>query len=328
MRNSFFLIQLLSLVFPLFALQSLEGPVLEEGDKYGISLEFSSGYLNGRAREIVYDTGDESTEGMSSSNGYYLSELIWELNDIYYIGASSSFNFLNRAYINAGVKTAVSKGVGFMNDYDWIAGYDLHDRDGKTDLSHWSLSSVEVLDSLIFDVNSSFDFLNDRLWSFLFVIGYRYLYWDWTDSVLDSMYDGIDDVIPVGTNAIDYNLAFHLPYFGIRGGYVSASGLSIKGNLHYSPFAFGLDHDHHILRDIHFYDIIKWGHYVFGSLETGYHFNSFFGIKFVISGDYLFERMGNTYAYNGYGTPIGSWPDGAGMQYQSLSITLCSVFSF
>jgi len=317
------------------ALQSLEGTVLREGDSFGFTLEPSFGYLKGQAREIVYDTGNESTKGMSSSNGYYLSELIWDLTDIVYTGLSASLNFNNRLYVNAGVWTAVSKGRGYMDDYDWVyfnnvAGrpYYLHDRNGKVDLSHWSYSSVDVVNSVIFDFNLSYDFLRDPKWSFLTTMGYKYTFWDWSDIVLDSMYDQVDDVLTVGINAIDYALGLHIPYFGIRGGYSNNPGLILKGNLVYSPFVVGMAHDHHILRYRHFYDRTFMGQYLAGSLEAGYRFSPLFSLKVVIFGDYLFESKGITYVYDDYGNFKGSIPGGAGIQYQAFSLSLNASFSF
>ncbi|MBB6482489.1 omptin family outer membrane protease [Spirochaeta isovalerica] len=316
------------------AFDSLEGAILPEGNMFGITVEPSFGFLYGQSREIVFDTGDESTQGMSSSNGYYLSELIWDITDVLYTGMSASLNFQNRVYVNFGIWKAVTDGSGYMNDYDWVlqdkyGAYNiLHDRDGKTDLSHWSLSTVDIVNSVLIDANGSYDFLENPNWSLLSVMGYKYLFWDWTDSIIDSEYDGIEDVIEVGTNGIDYRLALHIPYIGLRGGYRSRYGFFLKANIGYSPFVFGMDHDHHILRGLHFYDRTYFGQYLSGTLEAGIQLSPLFSLKFLISGEYLFESKGITYAYYDSGTPAGTFPGGAGIQYQSLSLSLNAAFSF
>lgn len=326
---------LVSSAFNLQALESLDGAFLEEGDNVGFTIEPSFGYLLGQAREIVYDTNDDSTQGMSSSNGYYLSELIWDLKNIFYIGTSASINIKNRFYINTGIWTAVNDGSGFMNDYDWIywnsddgRPYFLHDRDGKTDLSNWSESSVSLVNSLIFDINGSFDFIPYKKNSMTVLIGYKYIYWDWTDSVIDSLYDGVEDVIEVGLNGIDYNLGLHIPYLGIGYGLETIRGLEFRGRIIYSPFVIAMDHDHHILRSLHFYDNAYFGQFISGSLEIGYQFTSFFCLIGRISGDYLFEKKGSTYVYNESQALLGIIPDGAGIQYQAFSISLNASFSF
>jgi outer membrane protease len=317
------------------ALESLDGAYLEKGDSVGFSIEPSFGYLLGQAREIVYDTGNESTEGMSSSNGYYLSELIWDLKNIFYIGTAASLNIKNKFFINAGVWTAVNDGNGFMNDYDWIywdsidgVPYILHDRDGKIDLSHWSESTVSLEESLIFDINGSYDFVANRKANLSALVGYKYIYWDWSDSVIDSMYDGVEDVIEEGVNGIDYNLGLHIPYLGIGYGLDSEIGFKWRGRVIYSPLVIAMDHDHHILRSLHFYDNAYFGQFLSGSLEFGYHFSSLFSLSGRVSGDYLFEVKGSTYVYNESEVLLGIISDGAGMQYQALSISINAAFSF
>lgn len=346
MKINFFLLAISFIcIVSLEATQSLGGMLIGDDDSFGISVTPSIGYLAGQAREIVYDTGEDSTEGMSSYNGYYLSELIWDLTKILYIGASSSANFGNRFYINAGIWTSMNDGTGYMNDYDWVywnsfAGrpYNLHDRDGKKDLSHWSKSTVTIENSLLLDINVSYDLLPGNRWNLSALGGYRYIYWDWSDLVVDSMYDAVDDVLTVGINAIDYSLGLHIPYIGFGFGYHSSNGVFVISRISYSPFVVGQDHDHHILRTengniggLHFYDEIYMGQFFSGSVGVGYEFSDFFSMKIQLAGDYLFETKGLTYIYGtpgGVETYSGTITGGAGIQYQALSFSANAVFSF
>lgn len=344
-RKIIFKLILLLLATQVHALHSLEGALIDKDDSFGFTIEPSFGYLLGQVREIVYDTGSESTQGESSSKGYYLSELIWDLTDILYSGITVSANINNRFYINGGLWTAVNPGTGFMNDYDWVyynstdaRPYFLHDRNDKTDLSHWSLSTVEINESFLADINITYDFITRRLWNFSVIGGYKYIYWSWTDIIIDSMYDGIDDYLPTGVNGIDYQLSLNIPYVGIGGAWYPESGFVLQGRFLYSPFVIGLDHDHHKLRTengnidgLHFYDRIYFGQFISATIKVGYVFSDFFSLFAQSDGDYLFETKGNTAVYStpgGVETFSNIYYGGAGIQYQSLSFSLNAAFSF
>lgn len=317
------------LLSSLQAVQSLDGRLIDEDDKYGFTVEPSFGYLIGEAREIVY---------LDSDSDVYLSELIWDLENILFIGASASFNYKNKIYVNGGIWTAVNDGTGYMNDFDWYnltgTSYPEYDDYGRSGWTHWSLSSVEIVSSMITDFNLSYDFLSDRAIKLAATIGYKYIYWDWTDSVLDSLYPSGPDVIETGINAIDYSLALHIPYIGINAAYEFPSRFFVEGRFSYSPFVKGSDHDHHKLRvdygsgGIHFYDEIFLGQYISLAIKSGYQFTDFFHLSAVVTGDYLFERRGSTFVYDDYGEYQGRITGGAGIQYQSLSVSLNGAFSF
>ena len=321
------IISIMLVSFQLYAFQSMDSSLINDNDIIGFTIEPSFGYMYGQVREIVYDTGNYSTKSQSSFNGYYLSELVWDLSNIFYVGISSSVNIRNRFYINAGLWSSINEGTGYMNDYDWELGVPLHDRDGRTDLSKWSLSSVGIVDSFIFDINLTYNFFPDTRWDFSVLGGFKSLYWYWDDTVLDSFHDGVADVLTVGIDGIDYKILLSVPYFGIGGGWISESGYFIKGLFIYSPFVMGNAHDHHY-RSAHYYDTISFGQYLSASLKTGYKFSKMFSIFFQMSGHYLFETRGDTDMYNESGQYLATFPGGAGMQYQSLSISINSAFSF
>lgn len=326
-KHSLYIIIFLFYAVQLYSFQSMDGGLIKNEDIVGFTIEPSFGYLYGQAREIVFDNSGSSTQSQSSFNGYYLSELIWDLSSLYYAGISASLNFKNRIYINAGIWTSINSGDGYMNDYDWVSGVPLHDRDGRTDLSHWSLSSVEIVDSLIIDINIAYDFLPVISWDFSILVGYKNLYWDWNDTILDSFHEGVADVLTVGSDGIDYKLNLSVPYFGLGGGWMPNGGFYLKGSFIYSPFVDGDAHDHHY-RKAHFYDSISFGHYLSGSLKTGYKFPKIFSLFIQLSGQYLFEARGDTQIYSETGEYDRSIYGGAGIQYQALSVSLNAAFSF
>ncbi|MBI9098084.1 MAG: omptin family outer membrane protease [Spirochaetaceae bacterium] len=325
----FSILWLVILSFQLQAIQSMDGVLIAESDSIGFTIEPSIGFLNGVAREIVYKDNSSDT---------YLSELIWDLTEIVYAGLSASINIQNRLYLNIGFWTSINAGSGYMNDFDWLnltgksyPVYDDYDRSGWT---NWSLSSVDVVRSLLLDVNISYDFLSQRNVRFSPMSGYRRLYWDWSDRVLDSIYPPEWRSLEVGADAIDYELLLNILYmgFGVAGYY--PDGVFLDWIFIYSPFVFGGDHDHHLLRDdygpggIHFYDNIYFGQYLSTTVKIGYSFSEWFCLSTKFSGEYLIERRGSTYVYDNEGNSKGSIAGGAGIQYQALSISINAAFSF
>jgi len=146
---------IISFCFHLSATSSLEGNILSGDKRFGVTIEPSFSYLHGQTREIVYDSGGSST---------YLSELVWDINNIMYIGVSSSLNFDNSVFVNMGIWTNINSGNGFMDDFDWLNllgySYTTYDDYGREGWTNWSRSEVNIVDSVITDINVSYDLLS------------------------------------------------------------------------------------------------------------------------------------------------------------------------
>ncbi len=305
------------------AVQAHDGALQEEGTKLGLTLEPSIVYMIGDAKEIVY----------YGSSDDYLSELIWDLSNLVYTGGSVSFNISNRFYINTGIWFAINPGNGYMEDFDWLNlqgnNYTIHDEHDRAGWTNWSLSSVDVVDSLLFDFNLAFDFLKSTKYKVSVIAGLKYSHWNWSDSVLDSMYPSGPDVIEVGTNSITYQLSQVIPYFGVGFG-LFLGDFILDGKIIYSPLLYAFDHDHHILTTTHYEDLLFSGQYLAFSLKSGYRFTNFFSLTCQFSMEYLFEKRGYTFAYpNGESREWDSSPSyTAGFQYQAISVSINAAFSF
>ncbi len=255
------------------AVQAHDGALLEDGKPIGFTIEPSFGYLAGKATEIVYY---KSTED-------YLSELIWDLKNIFYTGGSVSLNISNRFYFNSELWFAVNAGDGFMDDFDWIyyddngdpTDYARNNDHERTGWTNWSNSSVEVVDSILFDINLTFDFLKQKTSKLSAIAGLKFTRWEWTDIVLDSLYPASWPPPDDGVNGIDYKLLMVIPYFGVGGGYRGRRFIA-DGRITYSPFLYAYDHDHHILNYVQYEDFLFFGQYIAFSLKSGYRFTSFF----------------------------------------------------
>jgi outer membrane protease len=318
LQKSALLAVILASTFSLSAFQASDGPLLSGSKHWEITVTPSIGYLYGEAREIVYDDSDTDD---------YLSELIWDLSDLFYAGGTVSFNAINRFYINTGFWASISSGTGYMNDFDWIDGETESDGYDRYNWTRWSLSEVEVLESYIIDINASYDFLARREHKLSGLIGFKSLYWDWNDEVSDSYYDGVSDVVEVGVNAIDYQLLMLIPYIGTVYGY-TIKEFYISGKLLYSPAVFAYDHDHHILTSTHYYDEYTWGHYFSLSLFCGYRFSQLFSISLQLNGEYVLETRGSIAVYNESSIQTGYYSDQAGLQYESMSFSVNASFHY
>lgn len=302
------------------AFQSFDGPLIDDNDTIGFSIEPSLGYFYGDVREIVY----------YDAKGTYLSELLWDMSNLFYIGVSASINIINRLYVNAGLWHSINPGNGFMEDFDWLNlkanNYPINNDHNRNGWTNWSLSTVDIVDSYFFDFNYSFDFLDERKHSLTFFLGYKSFYWDWSDIVQNYTYSySVPD--PIGKNSIDYQLTLNIPYLGM--GYSYYFNLFfISFRSIYSPIVSANDHDHHILTGMHYYDSVSSGHYLGLSLKSGYKLNTYFMLSGQIDFDYMFEARGNTKIYNESGFLTGNILGGAGIQYQSISISIKATFNF
>jgi outer membrane protease len=221
------------------------------------SIRASVGLLEGEAREIVYDTG---SWGIGT---YKASELIWDLSGLSVAGAVVSVKPASRVSFHAGFWTCVNEGNGGMVDYDWaISGMDWTDR---------SISDVAILSSYMLDANVAVRLLDLDTFTFSAVIGYKQDYWEWDDSFVELLYsvDGFRDYYEAGdgSNMIDYNQVFRIPYIGLNA-VCRAAGFHLNAYALYSPFVAAEDNDYHIERDIHFKETFSGGTYLGAGLAA------------------------------------------------------------
>lgn len=242
-----------------FAMQAGLGPELELSDGSVYSLSFQGGVMlqSGEARELVYD------------GSHQLSELIWDISGLALAGGSVSAAVGSSLQINAGLWVAVNKGNGSMEDYDWYI-------DGA-DWTHFSDGDVEINSAYMFDINGAYTFYRGTSVELYGILGYKRLYWDWSEygrSYIYSVNDWRDEIgSSGGVNGIDYEQRFDVPYagFGARVVFGQASG-SVYAI--YSPFVTAEDKDHHILRDLYFKETFEDIDYLGFGGEFVYNFNA------------------------------------------------------
>ncbi len=298
---------------PLYALQARPGRFPEDRT-IGVSLSPFLMYMSGYSDELVFD---------ESSDPYpYLSQLTWEIEPALVMGLSTSFVYRNRYSLNLAVGTAVNKSSGEMSDRDWIDDYF---DDVETEWTHESVSDIDFTSSLVLDVNAAARIYRYRWFRADLILGYKFMDWGWSDEITSITYPSGEYDSLIGENGIDYDVEYRIPYFGIN---LEAAGGVFSGGLTllFSPFVSVEDHDHHILRGLHFYDSFSGGRYYGASVYLNWICNR--RLSFSLGGDidYVPEFKGDTSVYNEFGNLTGYYKNEAGVEYLSYALTFSAAF--
>ena len=300
---------------PLSALQARPGRFPDD-QRIGFSVSPLFTYMEGYSDELVFD---------ESSDPYpYLSQLTWDIKPALVLGLSTSVVYKNRFSLNLAAGTAVNKNSGEMVDRDWIEDYfDAVD----TEYTHESVSDIDYTKSFLLDVNATARVFRFRWFRADLMLGYKYMTWGWTDEITSIDYPTGDYDYLEGTNGIDYDVEYSIPYFGIN---LEAAISRFSGGLSFSfsPFVSVEDHDYHILRGLHFYEDLSGGNYFGSSVYFRYALKEW--ISFSLSGDvdYVPEFKGDTEVYDENDTLLGISENAAGVEYFCYSATLAVEFNF
>lgn len=289
---------------------------LKEGESYGFSLAPLASLVYGHSNELVFD---------SSSDPYpYMSRLNWQIRPAVVLGVKGSFNLKDMFFVNGAFGTAVNRGRGIMTDHDWLSEYfDAVD----TEWTHESVSDIYYTSSFLLDSNAGYRFLSRKALKMNGMLGFKYMKWGWTDSITSITYPGQDLDYLIGVNGIDYTIQYRIPYLGISG--MMEKDL-FRGGLTflYSFLVSADDHDHHILRSLHFYDSFKKGQYFGLSASAAWHWHEHFALSLAYDFDYIPEITGNTTVYNDSGSYLGTFEDGAGVSYAASSVTIALEYHY
>ena len=200
-----------------------------------VSGHMGLGYLDGEGKEAVFD------------NGHKLSELTWELENIYMLNLGGSIAPRPWLALNADVWFKLTEGDGAMDDYDWmVRGYPY------TDWSHHD--DTDLTEGIMFDISAAFTIHEFSETTFLGYIGYKHDTWEWESRggsyvySTNYLYDTVGS-FPDGAKAITYNQTYDTPYIGI-GFHSRLTDLSFFGRFVYSPFAMLETEDTHHMRNL------------------------------------------------------------------------------
>ncbi len=259
---------------------------LLRSEDFFASVRLGGGLLNGVAYERVYFNFPERR--------HKLSELIWEMKNVFMLGCEGAIGFYDLLQLNCSAWLPVSKGAGGMDDYDWMTLR-------TSEWSHWSSSEVDVDRSLFLDINVSIQLFAIEHFTLNGVLGYSRLDWKWSDSggayIYSSNPDSLDGFRDVhgdfrGVNGIIYRQTYDIPYIGVGAGFAHA-GFAADVYVRYSPLAQATDEDDHLLRKITFEGRYRNAEYLGLIIGVSYTFDS--GLFLRASFDYqnVFETNGD-----------------------------------
>lgn len=273
-----------------------------------VSLRGSYGALEGEAHETVYDNS-------FGGGNEKVSELIWDLSGLQVAGAVLSIRPTANLSFHGGAWTCVNKGNGTMVDYDWAFG-------GPA-WSDRSISDVEVISSYMADINVAYRFIHEQGFSLSAVVGYKQDYWEWEDSVVEFVYSvyGFRDYYEAGdgSNMIDYDQLFQIPYVGLDATLARGS-FALNAYVLYSPLVVAEDNDYHIARDIHFKETFSGGTYFAVGVGAQYDITSALFVSASLDAQSIPEFIGDMELTDALGDTY-SYSDSAGISHWSSMLS-------
>lgn len=289
-----------------------ESMKLSEGD-IPVSLQLSGGYLWGESGEYVYD----------EESGRKISELQWELRNIYMVGGTLSAAPADWLLVSLGGWGAVNSHSGRMTDYDWMDedNGEWTDRSvGRTRLDHgW-----------MFDANAMFPIELHDNFSIAPLVGFKHDNWKWHDEDMNYIYsdDGWrNDVGSATGTAIIYEQWFYTPYAGLSVG-AQYEGFSLGAYFRGTPFAWAKDKDEHLNRSITYDGDFHSIRYVGVGVEASYAFTEHVSVGLAYDyQEYLLRKGDMEYADASDGD-TGRSRNGSGLSHYSNMVTLSLRYAF
>jgi outer membrane protease len=278
-------------------LSSADGTVIFRGS-YGITAI--------KANELVW-------EGKAK-----VSQLIWKSQGISTFTGDATFALDKSFYVKA-IGTIGFGGDGYMADYDWFnAGGPWTHRSQHPDtrLDHYFALSLEAgreilsHDGTSVSLGGGFKY-TDVKWS---AYGGSYVY-------SDSGFRADRGKFPDGEKGISYQQQWPVPYLGVNLSHTEGDwtfGSALQGGI-----AVGADGtDDHWMRDLRFIDHFDTTPAVMISASAEYEFRP--STAFYVSGsfDHMFRTRADTDMINKTTGGKREFPDGAGADYQSVTVSL------
>jgi outer membrane protease len=236
-----------------------------EINQKSLSVSPLAGILYGQSEEIVYK---------NSSSNLYLSELLWDLKPLFYIGVAADFGpkdpFRQHGFFaSASLKYGLPFRTGIMEDRDWMNySFDY--------VTHYSRHDAYSRGGFLSDVSAGYSW---RLSDFLAlkVFGeFTYMRFSWSarDGYVQYPSNDTSGKYPEWNGNIPKKHVFGLGITYIQNWFIISPGLSLTakinrlfsfdGNLNYSPLIYCYDKDEHHLRELIFYDYCYYGHFIRG----------------------------------------------------------------
>jgi plasminogen activator len=278
-----------------------------------VSGQLSLGLVNGTAKELVYDP----------PTGHKNSELDWQIDNVFMLGAGISVKPLSWLRFNGNVWFQPGNGDGSLDDYDWeVEGWDW------TKWSHHN--SVSVKEGLMYDINAELTFLRFNETSVFALLGYKHDHWKWearggnfiySTYYLRDTYFSLSDDLKVGT----YEQTYDVPYLGI-GFHANLHPVTLDGRIIGSTLVSSSDKDTHLLRDLVITSDIDSGHMFGLDFACTYNFTSNFAATAAFQYQ-KFEELKGTKTWNSVPEGYNDFKYGGGLSLETTMISLSLMYS-
>lgn len=277
------------------------------------------GYTWLTGNELVYDAA-----------GNRISHLVWDSQaPVLTLGARAEV--MNGWKIIGNAKVGFS-GNSFMRDSDWLApfspSFDANDWSDRswhpdTDLDHYFDLDIAIAKDVIHTDTASLNLQG----------GFKYTDVKWTAYGGDFNYSvgGFRDTsgsFPDGERGITYQQRYPAVFIGTEGA-IQSGAWTFTGLLRGGVTFNASDTDHHWMRDLRFEEDFSSTPFVSIGAKVDYALSTRMSIYLAGNFDKYFRKKGDTSMYNiPSGALIATFPDGAGMDFQSTSLTIGAKVAF
>ena len=239
-------------------------PAGADPGRYSFSLSPLQGILYGHAEEIVYKYPAEDQ---------YLSELLWDLKPLVFIGLGAELGpedpFKNNGFIaSTSLKYGLPLKTGIMEDRDWLnSNYEY--------LTNYSRHEAYSRNAILMDLSAGYSWRLADYLAFSMVLEFSYMYFSWyaQDGYLQYPKDHLGNYLydqawnrnlpkdAIYGKCIQYNQNWFILSHGISLKGRINSYFSLEGNFNYSPLVYAAARDDHLLSKTIFWDYCSFGHY-------------------------------------------------------------------
>lgn len=202
-----------------------------------VTTSLSVGVLNGKSRELVYDT----------DTGRKLSQLDWKIKNVATLQGDLSWEPYSFMTLDARGWTSLASGSGHMVDHDWMSS----EQPGWTDRSIHPDTSVNYANE--YDLNVKGWLLQGDNYKAGVTAGYQETRFSWTARGGSYIYDNGRYIgnFPHGVRGIGYSQRFEMPYIGLAGDY-RINDFECNVLFKYSDWVNAHDNDEHYMRKLTF----------------------------------------------------------------------------
>ena len=310
---------------PAFA-EANEGPPVE---RHHFSLSPLLGMFYGQAEELVFRPGSDRL----------LSELLWDLKPLFYVGLAAEFGprdpFQDNGFIAAAsIKFGLPFRSGNHENRDW-----LNPQHGR--LTHFSQHDVYTQNAILLDISAGYSWrLTDTL-ALRAHVAFSFMHFSWSGENGFIQYPTNIAGEILGTTAPPWSSDLpKIPLHGMvirysQNWFIFAPGISftwrgdhrfsMEGSFSYSPLIFCAARDDHLLRRITFFDYMSFGHFFNGGGSFVFAARDNLDIAFSVFYRYITGTRGRTYQQNNVtGRTYLTTNDGAGAGFSALTVGLAA----